>query len=154
MAFTDSHGNVVPLAKGAVVGWRVAAYAIIVHDGKLLMTQSGNGLWIFPGGGVEESETMADAIVRECLEETGYGVTVSDSQPYYVREQQFYHTREAKFYHSVQLFYTAELKNDSPDTGAMTKHDSQRTVEWISLKDVDIKDIHPTIHEVVKRLTN
>lgn len=152
MGFTDSHGNDITLPDGASVAWRVSGYAIIQRDDALLMVQSGNGLWIFPGGGVEEDETISEAVVRECLEETGYGVTLVDSQPFHLREQKFYHTREQSFYHSIQLFYTATLSTDSPDSTKITDHDKLRRVSWISLADLTVDNTHPTIAEVIKKL--
>lgn len=154
MAFTDSHGNPVDLPEGTSVAWRISAYAVITKGEKYLMVQSGSGQWIFPGGGVEESETIADAVIRECSEETGYSVTTPDTQPIYMREQQFYHTREDAFYHSVQLFYRVGLTTDEPDPDAMTDRDKLRAVDWIDLASIDLGNIHPTLHELVQILKN
>lgn len=152
MPFTDSQGSAVDLPDGKAVTWRISAYAIILKNGKFLMTQSGNGQWVFPGGGVEERETVLEAVVRECLEETGYTITVGNPQPSYVREQQFYHTREEAFYHSIQLFYPAELASDMSDTDAITDYDKTRAIDWVDLKFTDLHQIHPTIRELVQKL--
>lgn len=46
-----------------------------VRDGHVLLVRRGRepskGLWAFPGGRVEAGETMAEAVERELLEETG-----------------------------------------------------------------------------------
>ncbi len=60
---------------------RVAcAGAVVVHDGRLLVVRRGHepgrGLWSVPGGRVETGETIAQACVREVLEETGLAVEV------------------------------------------------------------------------------
>lgn len=57
---------------------RSTSKAIIVRDGKVLLnrcsdTRSG-AYYTLPGGGQHQHETMTDAVVRECLEETGYTV--------------------------------------------------------------------------------
>ncbi len=55
---------------------RVAAYAICVMDGQLLLARSpapGGGFeWVLPGGGMEHGEDPYDTVVREVEEETGY----------------------------------------------------------------------------------
>lgn len=60
---------------------RLAAYAVIVRDGQILLTWyngKGNGKagWTLPGGGVEYDESIEDGVVREVFEETGYHVTL------------------------------------------------------------------------------
>jgi 8-oxo-dGTP diphosphatase len=57
---------------------RIAAGAIVVHDGRILLVRhrdSGGGTFLVaPGGGVLEHESVADAAVRETFEETGVRV--------------------------------------------------------------------------------
>ncbi|WP_371580233.1 NUDIX hydrolase [Streptomyces sp. NBC_01314] len=57
---------------------RVAAYAVCVRDGHLLLARwvSRDGLkkWTLPGGGMEHGENPYDTVVREAAEETGYSV--------------------------------------------------------------------------------
>jgi len=54
---------------------RIAAYGVIVNDGKLLLAhwdEDGRTGWTLPGGGLEDFETADQAAVREIAEETGY----------------------------------------------------------------------------------
>ncbi|MDI3404240.1 NUDIX hydrolase [Streptomyces cavernicola] len=57
---------------------RVAAYAVCVRDGQLLLARlSGGsvaGRWTLPGGGMEHGEDPYDTVIREAEEETGYDV--------------------------------------------------------------------------------
>ncbi len=52
-----------------------AVIAVVVHDGQALLVRRANppdaGLWGFPGGKIEFSETVKAAATRELLEETG-----------------------------------------------------------------------------------
>ncbi len=57
---------------------RSTVKAIVVHDGHILLNtcrDPHNGEYTsLPGGGQQPFETLTDALVRECLEETGYKV--------------------------------------------------------------------------------
>lgn len=61
---------------------RVAAYAVIVDDDRILLAWwngEGHGMpaWSLPGGGVDLPETPAQGAVREVLEETGLEVELT-----------------------------------------------------------------------------
>ncbi|MEU7060338.1 NUDIX hydrolase [Streptomyces sp. NPDC046197] len=60
---------------------RVAAYAVCVRDGNLLLARgrddSGAPEWTLPGGGMEHGEDPCDTVLREVTEETGYRIEVT-----------------------------------------------------------------------------
>jgi len=57
---------------------RLAAYAVIARDGRVLLVRlddgGATGRWTLPGGGVDLHERPEDGAVREVLEETGHTV--------------------------------------------------------------------------------
>jgi len=60
-----------------------AVAAVIIHEGKILCVQKGDGKreydsrkWEFPGGKVEKGETKKEAVVREIREELNMRITV------------------------------------------------------------------------------
>lgn len=66
----------------AIQSPRLAARALIVHGGRLLLVNAYPkhhlGLWCAPGGGVERGSSVPDNLIREVFEETGLTVTVGD----------------------------------------------------------------------------
>lgn len=54
---------------------QVAVGAVVVFDDRLLLIRRGRGVaigqWSLPGGVVEPGELLAEAVVRELIEETG-----------------------------------------------------------------------------------
>ncbi len=57
---------------------RTACRGIVVRDGKLLLShETGSGLWMIPGGGLEPGEEESACCVREVAEETGYRIQPS-----------------------------------------------------------------------------
>lgn len=61
---------------------KVAVALLVVNEGKILFVQRTNepyrGLWSLPAGFVDAGEDPVDAAVRECREETGLEVRVSE----------------------------------------------------------------------------
>ncbi len=54
---------------------RTGSRAVIVRDGKILLSHETNsGWWLVPGGGLENDETPETCCIREVEEETGYVV--------------------------------------------------------------------------------
>ncbi len=56
-------------------GVRRASRGLVIRDGKILLSYEANtDVYMSPGGGLEEGETLEECCVRELREETGYNV--------------------------------------------------------------------------------
>jgi 8-oxo-dGTP diphosphatase len=91
---------------------RVAAYAVVVARGRLLLTQLADhtgapGRWNLPGGGLDPGESATEAVVREVAEETGQVVDrvrlVDVMTQHWVGRS----TRGLEDYHAVRLLHVA-----------------------------------------------
>ena len=65
---------------GADMSFRLAAYAVCIEDGRVLLARhvppKGESNWTLPGGRVEHGEDPFDAVIREVAEETGCDAVV------------------------------------------------------------------------------
>ena len=124
---------------------RVAAYAVVVAAGQLLLTQlaprtGAPGRWNLPGGGVDEGEAPEAAVIREVAEETGQvvdGVRLVDvmTQHWVGRSQ-----RGLEDYHAVRLLHTARC----PRPTRPVVHDvggSTSDARWVPLEELPSVDV-------------
>ncbi|MFG2583079.1 NUDIX hydrolase [Streptomyces malaysiensis] len=62
------------------MSFRLAAYAVCIEDGRVLLARhvppEGGSNWTLPGGRVEQGEDPFDAVIREVAEETGCAAVV------------------------------------------------------------------------------
>lgn len=68
------------LVYGAGMSFRLAAYAVCIEDGRVLLARyvspTIGSHWTLPGGGVEHTEDPFDTVIREVAEETGCDAVV------------------------------------------------------------------------------
>ncbi|KOG36971.1 NUDIX hydrolase [Streptomyces resistomycificus] len=56
--------------------FRLAAYAVCIEDGRVLLAHHASDNWTLPGGRVEHAEDPFDTVIREVAEETGCSAVV------------------------------------------------------------------------------
>lgn len=94
---------------------RVAAYAVCVRDGQILLARSpvrgGPPEWVLPGGGMEHGEDPYDTVRREVAEETGYRIEVTGLLGVDSARWMFPRTvrRRAVDQHSVRIIYGGQV---------------------------------------------
>ncbi len=128
---------------------RVAAYAVVVDDDRLLLTRlapltGAQGRWTLPGGGVDAGESPRDAVVREVHEETGQDVDdvrfVDVMTQHWVGRSE----RGAEDYHAVRLLHTARCTRPTRpsvhDVGGSTSE-----AAWVPLGRLGGYDLVPTV---------
>ena len=118
---------------------RSTAKALVVSEGRLLLIRLRDRLngehYTLPGGGQNPLETLGEALVRECLEETGYAVrpirlaalfeTIVEDEEFGRIHPEHVHALHHAFL--CELDRGARLEPTEPDTG-------QTGVEWVSLE--------------------
>lgn len=129
---------------------RNAAKALVVHNNKLLLVKyrgrAGEECYTIPGGGQECLETMEEAIVRECLEETGYQVAVSDFAALYeeIIWDKAYQQRYPDYAHKIFHIFLCRLRSDLAQTP--TGEDLGQTgCEWVNLERLGSLNLYPLV---------
>ena len=118
---------------------RVAAYAVVVRDGHVLLSRlapylSAVEAWTLPGGGIDFGEHPADAVVREVHEETGLALTVG--RPILIDSARKHATISDTDMHSVRLVYDGWVPADSPEPHVVEVDGSTVDARWVPLADV------------------
>jgi ADP-ribose pyrophosphatase YjhB (NUDIX family) len=126
---------------------RVSAKAVVVVNGRLLLLKhrDAEGDWhSLPGGGQMHGETVAEAIQRECLEETGLQVRMGRLlfiRDYIAKNHEF--AQEDGDAHQVELMFECELVGgDTPRLGA-TPDEMQTGAGWVDLADLPTCRMYP-----------
>ncbi|MBS4751902.1 NUDIX domain-containing protein [Nocardioides sp. zg-ZUI104] len=115
---------------------RLAAYAVIVRDGQILLSRlservTRKELWSLPGGGVEHGEDPADAVVREVYEETGLAVQVEPTaQVFSTHVADSWRRGRRVDAHSVRIVYEGWVPADSPEPRVTEVDGSTAEAAW------------------------
>ncbi len=136
---------------------RVAAYALIVRGGQVLLARisprvAPRELWTLPGGGIEFGEPPADAVVREVFEETGLHCELGE--PLWVGSAHRVVDRGSRAMtdlHSVRIVYDASVAPDAPAPSVVEVGGSTVDARWVPVEDVGSGAV-PTVPMVLEAL--
>jgi 8-oxo-dGTP diphosphatase len=115
---------------------RVAAYAVIVRDGQILLSRlaprvSRTELWTLPGGGLDHGEDPRDAVVREVHEETGLAVTVGETaRTFSLHLPDTWRRGRRVDAHSLRIVYDGWVPVDSPEPQVVEVDGSTIEAAW------------------------
>jgi 8-oxo-dGTP diphosphatase len=136
---------------------RVAAYAVIIRDGRILLSRlaerlTAKELWTLPGGGLEHGEDPRDAVVREVHEETGLDVQIGETAHVYSFHQRntWRQGRRADA-HAVRIVYDGWVPVDAPEPRVVEVDGSTEDAAWKPLADV-LDGTVPTVSLVTEVL--
>jgi ADP-ribose pyrophosphatase YjhB (NUDIX family) len=114
------------------------------HGRVLLLRRTDNDLWTIPTGAVKRGETVAEAAVRECREETGLEVEITgivgifstpDHVVAYVKGDKVKEVRQP-----INVCLHAR-----PVRGEPTRTNEAAEAAWVAAGELDEYNIHPAI---------
>lgn len=116
---------------------RPAAYAVIIEQGKILLThwtgerRPDRAGWTLPGGGMEIGETAEETVIREAYEESGYSIRLDGILGV---DSKYYDDGREKPFHSLRILYRAYItggRAEVTDVGGSTDD-----VAWVPLDEL------------------
>lgn len=130
---------------GITYGFRETCYGIAENDDKILMVYSEKGKDIsFPGGGIEQGETLTDGLKREFLEESGYEVL--EAEPI-VDAHVFAKTRKGDYIERFAHFFKVKINLEDPKTPTESWH----KLMWIEKSKATETNTHPVQIQVLQK---
>ena len=102
------------------------AVKVAIYDRENLIALVGTKYRLLPGGGIEDNESLKQAVIRECLEEVGCSVDIIKE----IATTEEYRAKTKR--HQTTHFFTATLSGEKgvPQT---TQEDEQGIqVEWLT----------------------
>jgi 8-oxo-dGTP diphosphatase len=117
---------------------RVAAYAVILRDDRVLLSRlapylSATERWTLPGGGIDFGEHPRDAVVREVYEETGLHAEVGDHAWI---DSALIGSDDRGERHAVRIVYDGWVGADAPEPRVVETDGSTVDARWHRLDDV------------------
>ncbi|OQY92752.1 MAG: hypothetical protein B6D41_08120 [Chloroflexi bacterium UTCFX4] len=129
---------------------RVGVYAIIIEDACVLMLKMSNGRYYFPGGGIEATESLEEALKREVREELGVEVEIGTLL--YADNLIYYHDPFDYAAHCVRLFYACyPLTRNFNYENAEEANDFQ-AIEWVDLQDMNPSKFLPSVYHALNAI--
>ncbi len=116
---------------------RESCRGLVVKDGKVLLSyESNKGVYMSPGGGVENGEGLQECCARELLEETGLVVTVG---------QHFLTVKEYVFNELyISHYFLCQVKGEGEKQLTPTEIEHGMEPRWVELeKAIEIFSKYP-----------
>ncbi len=139
----------------------IVAAVLMSKDGKILIGKIRDGgvypdCWHIPGGGVDEGETHAQALVREMKEEVGIDIT--DLPTKLLSDSETDQTEKTDKVTGEQMLVTMQFNTyqvDLPlDASLIQIHpnDDLHECRWVSIQDLDDYKLTPPSIKVFSKL--
>ena len=130
---------------------RNSVKGVIIQDGKILFNKmyskfDGEEFFILPGGGQEPGETFDKTLQRECIEELGAEVEVSELilvREYIGKNHEF--ARTDSDIHQIEYMFRCDLVTKVNVDKAVEFDKKQVGHQWIELRDLSQWNVYPKI---------
>ena len=131
---------------------RPAAYAILPHEGKiLLVSTSYTSKYLLPGGQVYLGERVEQALRRKLMEESGVKVDVQQFCCF--RERFFFDESINQAFHGLLFFYLCALRGREPQFSRQNEASGVKA-RWVSIASLRAEDFQHSGELVLEMLNS
>lgn len=110
------------------------------EDRVLLIHKTDNNLWALPGGGHEIGESIADTVIREVKEETGYDVEVERVTGLYTNPGHVMEYDDGEVRQQFSIAFRAKFLGGTARTSS-----ESRAVRWVHRNELEGLNLHPSM---------
>lgn len=133
---------------------RLAAYGVIVRDGRILLCRVGpgnlgEGLWTLPGGGLDFGESPAAGAIREVEEETGLRGEITGPPVIHSDSGTWERRSGAVSYHHVRFVYPMTVVRGAE---RLEVDGSTDAFDWVPIVEVPSWPIGDLVERVLAEL--
>jgi mutator protein MutT len=120
---------------------KIRAVAILIKGDEVLLIYRKNEkeYFVFPGGGVEEGETIEEAVIREMLEETTMEVKINKLLYHHIYDND----TEQYFYLCDYVSGEPKLDENSEEKEKMLEGKDFYDPKWIKIKELKNMLVYP-----------
>ena len=126
---------------------RISIKAVIIRERKLLVLKKKDEegyFYTLPGGGQEHSETIEQALLRECMEEVSLKIKMK--RLLFIRDY-IAINHEVKVdsdrnIHQVELMFESEILEGTPAAGNIPDN-GQLSIDWLDLNNIEDCRLYP-----------
>jgi ADP-ribose pyrophosphatase YjhB (NUDIX family) len=106
----------------------------------LLLRRPDNDLWTIPTGAVKRNETVPQAAVRECREETGVDIEITGLVGVFSDPRHVVEYADGEVRQPINICLHARYVS-----GEASLTEEAAAVEWVAPTEIERYDIHPAI---------
>jgi len=135
---------------------RPSVVALIFDEARekiLLTRRTDNGRWCLPGGGIDPGESVAEACIREVIEETGLEVSVTRLVGVYSSPDVILEYKDGNRWQAVVMSFETEITGGELGLSDETTECGYFSVKYLG--DLDLMESSPErIQDALKNLPN
>jgi len=141
----DRRGKIFIPFKNSRLRERTGAFVLIKSKNKLLLIwpDYSPDVLDLPGGGVDNGETLRQAVIRETMEEAGFDISKFDLNGEYSHMSKFYAEDKDEYWDYKQHYFYINVPENMIFQGKKTSPESG-LMEWINFSDINSYMVNKT----------